>query len=85
MHKFEVWCPDFGETIDDAKTYNAIDSEDAACIWAKHHDMYGDGGDSSIEGGAQMNVCVLRDGRKVSELMTVSGRLVPRYTARAAE
>jgi len=82
MDTFYVWCPDLGETQDDAKTYRAFDSEDAACKWAEHHDMHDDG---SIFAGDCKNVCVLIEGRKVPELMTVGGELVPRYSARAAK
>ena len=38
MQEFEVWCPEYGQTRDDAKTIAAFDAKLAATTWAHWHD-----------------------------------------------
>lgn len=83
MKRYLVWCPEYGQTKDDAYEADAIDARDAALKWAKEDDEAGDG--FSIADGSIMTVIVAEaDNKKRQVKFTVSGEYVPRYSAREA-
>ena len=54
--KYQVWCPDNGDTESDSRTFEAFDAELAAAYWAHWHDDYT--ADYTIVGGTDATVCV---------------------------
>ena len=80
--KFYVWCPDHGESPEDARKFEALDAQEAAEKWADWNDGYF--AEYAIVGGKEVaRVCVREQGESEVRGFTVSGRAVPTYTARS--
>ena len=77
--KYQVWCPDNGDTESDSRTFEAFDAELAAAYWAHWHDDYT--ADYTIVGGTDATVCV-RDEEGAILQFTVSGRTERAYSSR---
>ncbi len=77
--KYQVWCPENGDTESDSRTFEAFDSELAAAYWADWHDGYT--ADYTIVGGADATVCV-QDADGAILQFTVSGRMEQAYSSR---
>lgn len=78
MRLFQVWCPHHGSGPDEARTFNAVDSADAAQQWALCEDT--ESADYLIVGGQDATV-IVSDG-KTERTFIVSGESVPYYRAR---
>jgi hypothetical protein len=77
-----VWCPGYGEGIDDARETRATDARSAAERWAERSDR--ESGGHSIVGGDDVLACVLlaeRKGQGDAVLYRVSGESVTQYDA----
>jgi len=83
MNKFEVWCPEMGQTRDDAKTISAFDAELAATEWAHWHDEYT--ADFEIVNGSEPLVCVSRCGTDIAQELTVYGGMERVYGCRGVK
>lgn len=81
MKPYLVWCPELGQTQDDAYLTDAVDVRAAACEWARKHDEAT--AEYRIARGDDIAVIVAEAGtpeRKIEFI--VSGERVPRYSAR---
>lgn len=79
MPEYDVWCPERGQTEDDARTIQAILPRVAACRWAERDDA--ESGDYSIVGGNPVDLCVRQSGSPTVERFCVNGEAVPEYFA----
>lgn len=77
MPLFKVWCPDYGQSVEDAKTVNNFDAESAAADWAHWYDGYS--ADYSIVGGEGAEVLALEDGKQAPVTVRVSGEMTRAY------
>lgn len=78
--EFAVWCPEQGETSDDAWQCQAFDAEDAAEEWAEHED-YSSAEYDIVGQRTTPQVYVLEAGTTEARLFRVSGEAVPSYYA----
>lgn len=81
MKPYLVWCPELGQTQDDACLTDAIDARAAACEWAKEHDEAT--AEYPITGGKDFTLIVAEaavSDRKME--LVVSGECVLQYSAR---
>lgn len=78
MTTYEVWCPGHGETVEDARTGEALDPGHAAELWAELDDATGD---YLIVGGEVAEV-VVRDPGGAETRWKVHGETVPTYYAK---
>ncbi|ARU04699.1 hypothetical protein CCO03_08445 [Comamonas serinivorans] len=81
MPMFKIWCPELGQSIDDAKTVKGFDHESAATNWADWHDH--DSADYAIVGGEVAEVQVLHEGETKPVTVRVFGEMTRSYRARA--
>lgn len=79
MRTFKVWCPDRGETQDDALVLVDIAPEYAVEEWAEQDDR--DSAEYSICRGNEETVCVLELDTTNIRKFLVSGEAVPSYSA----
>lgn len=83
---FLVWCPELGQTKDEARRFapssEAYDAESAARLWAQVYDQ--NSAEYSIVSGQPLEVVAMKEGHDPKEgvLFVVSGRSVPHYSAR---
>lgn len=77
--KFKVWCPERGESVDDAQEIAASYPQDAVGKWANDSDN--DSGEYRIARGLELRVTVLDPDGKQSEWF-VNGEYEPIYYAR---
>ena len=77
--KYQVWCPDNGDTEADSRTFEAYDAELAASEWAHWYDGWT--ADYTIVGGTDATVWV-RDEKGAILRFTVSGRTERAYSSR---
>jgi len=83
MNKYEVWCPEMGQTRDDAKSINAFDAELAATLWAEWHDGYT--ADFEIVNGSELLVCVSECASDTVQEFTVYGEMERVYMCRGVK
>ena len=77
--KYQVWCPEKGDTEADGRTFEAFDPELAAVDWADWYDDWS--ADYTIVGGTDATVWV-RDEKGEILHFTVSGRMERAYRSR---
>lgn len=82
-----VWCPDNGETQDDASVHHGTDAESAAEAWAEEYDV---NNSHPICGGGTTVVYVLAENSEDSDeddhlpqRVRIEGEVVPSYSAHA--
>lgn len=81
MKRYLVWCPEYGQTKDDARHIEAVDARAAACKWAMKQDA--ENSDYLILRGGSVTVLVAEVGRPERQVSFIaSGECVPRYSAR---
>jgi hypothetical protein len=78
-----VWCPEAGETEEDGQSFRAHSARAAAERWAEWSDRHS--ADYGIVRGASVIVHVRQDGCEEMESFTVTGEMVPCYTAHPSE
>ena len=83
MNKYEVWCPEIGQTWDDAKTINAFDPELAATLWAHWHDGYT--ACFEIVNGTELLVCVSEWGTNAVQEFIINGEMERVYRCRGVK
>jgi len=83
MNKYEVWCPEMGQTRDDAKSINAFDAELAATLWAHWHDGYT--AEYEIVNGRESLVCVSECASDTVQEFTVYGEMERVYKCRGVK
>lgn len=76
--EYAVWCPEYGQTESDARTFRAYDQASAVEYWAEWFDGRGD---YPIVGGSDAEVCVRVPGVAEVSTFVVTGESVPRYYA----
>lgn len=77
--EWAVWCPDYGQTEEDARVIAAYDPMSAAQDWAEWYDRRS--ADYSIIGGSHVEVCVRKVPGTYVRTYVVSGETVPQYYA----
>lgn len=75
-----VWCPEYGESEDEAEKIEASDAEEAAAEWAARRDIAS--AEYSIVGGDDAIVNVKNCSTGEAQRLCVSGESVPQYYAR---
>ena len=82
--RWRVWCPDEGETAEDARTFYGRGADDAAEKWAEDDDSQSTEY-RIVSGKREPVVCVQSvEGGDVLRF-SVAGESVPSYTAREIE
>lgn len=76
---FHVWCPEHGESAEDARQLRAGDHGAAAEAWAERDDL--DSAEYRIVGGLPLTLRVRKDGDAVVRTFRVCGESVPSYSA----
>lgn len=81
---YKVWCPELGQSPDDAEIIDAFDAGLAATKWARHEDAYS--AEYWIVGGGGTEVCVCAVGKEddISKFF-VSGETDIVYSAKKVE
>lgn len=79
MGLYKVWCPDYGQTEDDARSLVTFSENSAAIQWAEEYDKWS--AEYSIAGGEVVSVAVKAPEGAVTTLV-VYGEAVPQYRAR---
>ena len=82
MTTYLVWCPEYGQSEDDARRVNAWDANAAACEWAEWYDARS--ADYLIVGGSEVTVVVRAANKPEEWRLIVSGESVAHYRARGA-
>lgn len=82
IHRFKVWWPNRGQSVEDARIFTAVDHRHAATIWADWYDAYS--ADFSIVGGEVAEVMVLREDEVRSRSILVLGFTSRQYRAEEA-
>jgi len=80
MKQFEVWCPENGQTREDAITIAAFDAELAGTLWDEWHDGYT--AEFEIVNGTELLVCVSECGADTVQEFTVYGEMERVYRCR---
>lgn len=78
LHKYKVWCSDFGHCEDDARVVTAFNYEGAASVWARESDA--DGDYTIISSGTDFTVHVRREDGDICTF-AVRGESEPCYYA----
>lgn len=80
MNKYKVWREEDGETIEDAREYEAYEESYAAEKWVKDYDK--NSGEYAVcAGNEEVIVKVLEEGRDKPVKFTVHGWCEPTYLA----
>ena len=82
IYKYKVWCPEDGQTENDARTFKSFDHEGAAEAWAYWYDEYG--ADFSIIRGETPTVQVLREDETAPRSVLVTGETIRTYSGRVS-
>lgn len=77
---FICWCPEYGQTMADARRVRGRDHEDAAIEWATRFDR--DSADYLIVRGNDAAVHVAHEDGGDEQVLVVSGEMVASYSAR---
>lgn len=77
--KYKVWCPDYGQNVEDAIVIEAISEDFAAQLWADWYDFKS--AEYCIVRGSPAAVKVQKVGEDVIYDFTVTGETVRQYTA----
>ena len=83
MKRYLVWCPDRGQTKDDACHVDAVHAMAAALKWAEQDDA-AHGDYLSVHGDSAKVIVADVSIPKSQVEFIVSGECVPRYSAREA-
>jgi hypothetical protein len=79
IQRFLVWCPKYGQSVDDACEITAMDDGDAAEEWAERYER--EDTDYPILNGQDVTVRVRDIETGTETVFVVSGEIIPSYSA----